>query len=91
MHYIKKSNKQHQQFPLNRQNQFRYYGVIPDDFNVSHIIPIKKDKKLKIDHISISNILAQIFERLLLNKMSEINKTHDNQFGYKNKTSCIIL
>jgi len=71
-----------------------HYGVIPDDFNVTHIIPIKKDKKIKIDDInnlrpiSISNVLAQIFERLLLNKMSEINKTHDNQFGYKNKTSC---
>jgi hypothetical protein len=71
-----------------------HYGVIPDDFNVTHIIPIKKDKKIKTDDInnlwpiSISNILAQIFERLLLNKMSEINKTHDNQFGYKNKTSC---
>ena len=68
--------------------------MIPDDFNVTHVIPIKKDKKIKIDDInnlrpiSISNILAQIFERLLLNKMSEINKTHDNQFGYKNKTSC---
>jgi hypothetical protein len=71
-----------------------HYGVIPNEFNVTHIIPIKKDKKTTINDlnnlrpISISNILAQIFERLLSNKMKEINKTHENQFGYKNKTSC---
>jgi hypothetical protein len=54
-----------------------HYGVIPNEFNVTHIIPIKKDKKITINDlnslrpISISNILAQIFERLLSNKMKE--------------------
>jgi hypothetical protein len=72
-----------------------HYGVIPNEFNVTHIIPLNKDKKITINDlnnlrpISISNILARIFERLLSNKMNEINKTHENQFGYKNKTSCI--
>ncbi len=70
------------------------YCVIPDDFNIAHIVPIKKDKKKSINDIdnlrpiSISNILAQIFERILLTKMNFITKTHENQFGYKNQTSC---
>jgi hypothetical protein len=38
-----------------------------------------------MDAISVSNTLAQIFERLLLLKMIKIDI---NQFGYKNKTSC---
>jgi len=76
---------------------FRYifsYCVIPDELNITHIVPIKKDKKRTINDInnlrpiSISNSLAQIFERLLLTKMSFISKTNDNQFGYKNRTSC---
>ena len=59
-----------------------------------YVIPIKKDKKSSINaidnlrSISTSKILAQIFERVLSNKMNEINKSHENQFGYKNKTSC---
>ena len=70
------------------------YGVIPDDLNITHLVPIKKDKKKSINYIdnlrpiSISNTQAQIFERLLLLKMDKINNTHINQFGYKNKTSC---
>jgi hypothetical protein len=69
-------------------------GVIPDEFNFTHIIPIKKDKNNSINDInnlrpiSISNALAQIFERLLMTKINSINNTHINQFGYKNKTSC---
>jgi hypothetical protein len=38
--------------------------------------------------ISISNVLAQIFERLLGYSLNEIKKTHQNQFGYKSRTSC---
>jgi hypothetical protein len=70
------------------------HGVIPDDINITHIIPIKKDKNKSINDtnnlrpISISNTLAQIFERLLMTKINSINNTHTNQFGYKNKTSC---
>jgi hypothetical protein len=57
-------------------------------------VPIKTDKKKSINDIdnlrliSISNILAKIFERILLTKMNFIFKTHENQFGYKNLTSC---
>ena len=62
--------------------------------NITHIVPIKKDKSKSINDInnlrpiSISNTLAQIFERIMRMKIKSINNTHDNQFGYKNKTSC---
>jgi ABC-type amino acid transport system permease subunit len=37
---------------------------------------------------SISIVLAHIFERLLGYRLNEIKKTHQNQFGYKSRTSC---
>ena len=52
-----------------------YHGVIPSKLNISHIIPIIKDKKKpnnslnNLRPISISNTLAQIFERILLQKI----------------------
>ena len=64
-------------------------------FNVSFIKPILKDfKKPNSDiknlrPISISNSLSQFFERLILEFIPEIKNTHDNQFGYKNKTGCM--
>ena len=70
------------------------YGVIPKNFNNIHIVPIIKDKSKHINDlsnlrpISISNTLAQIFERLIKAKIPLLGKTHQNQFGYKNKTSC---
>ena len=75
-------------------NQIFEFGIIPLNFNVSHIIPIIKDKKKpsnllnNLRPISISNTFAQTFERLILLKIPEINNTHNNQFGYKKKTSC---
>ena len=70
------------------------YGVIPKDFNNVHIIPIVKDRNKSnndlsnLRPISISNTLAQIFERIIKNKIPQLSNTHQNQFGYKNKTSC---
>jgi hypothetical protein len=71
-----------------------HHGVIPSELNITHIIPIIKDKKKpnnslnNLRPISISNTLAQIFERILINKMPQLNQTHQNQFGYKKKISC---
>ena len=48
------------------------FKYIPDNLNISHIVPIIKDKnKLStyvnnLRPISISNFLAQIFERIIL-------------------------
>ena len=53
------------------------YGVIPNNFDLSNLRPV-----------SISNTLAQIFERIIKIKTPEIGHTHQNRFGYKNKTSC---
>jgi hypothetical protein len=69
--------------------------IFPENFNISFIKPIIKDyKKSNSDlknlrPISISNTLSQIFERILLECIPDITNTHDNQFGYKNKTGCI--
>ena len=69
-------------------------SIIPKDFNFTHIIPIIKDITKptntinNLRPISISNTFAQIFERILLHKLPILNQTHQNQFGYKTKTSC---
>ena len=76
---------------------FKYifkYGYIPDNFNVSHIIPLIKEKNKSssdvnnLRPISISNTLAQIFERLMLYKIPKILITRKFQFGYTKKISC---
>ncbi len=73
------------------------YGVIPKDFNNVHIIPIVKDRNKSINDlsnlrpISISKTLAQIFERIIKNKIPQLSKTHQNQFGYKNLVIFLIV
>jgi hypothetical protein len=76
---------------------FKYifkYGVVPKGLNITHIRPILKDKLgpsnelNNLRPISISNVLAQLFERILGYSLNEIKKTHQNQFGYKSRTSC---
>ena len=69
------------------------HGVIPTDFNVSIIRPIIKDHGKSSEDvgnlrpISVSNTLSQIFERILMNKMPELHRTHRNQFGFKRSIS----
>jgi hypothetical protein len=69
-----------------------HYGVIPDEFNTTHIVPIIKDRNKPTNNInnlrpiSISNTLAQIFGRVLL--CQSLIKHIKNKFGYKRKTSC---
>lgn len=61
----------------------------PENFNTSIIRPILKDKSkdngdiTNIRPISISNPVAQLFERLLLNKIKHKIETSVNQFGFK--------
>jgi hypothetical protein len=58
------------------------------------VITIVKDKtKLYNDlnnqrPITISNALAQLFERLLLEKMTILHRTNKSQFGFKSKSFC---
>jgi len=75
-------------------NDFIIDKVIPTKLNTSIIKPIIKDQKKStsdtnnIRPISISNCLAQIFEKLILSNSPKLHKSHKNQFGFKPKTSC---
>ena len=75
-------------------NQFLITGTIPSKLNYSLIKPILKDQNKSTDDknnirpLSISNSLAQIFERLILINSPLLNKSHKNQFGFKIITSC---
>jgi hypothetical protein len=70
-------------------------GLVPLNFNSSFIKSILKDFKKphnslnNIRPISISNTLSQIFERILLSKMSNLKQSSKFQFGYKHGTSCV--
>ena len=67
-------------------------GVFPVGFNVSLItaIPKKGEMKEPADYrpISVSNVLATVFEYYLLSKMTFIFQAHDNQFGFQVGSSC---
>ena len=64
-------------------------GFIPNEFNRTIIKPIIKDNKKKefdinnFRPVSISNSLAQIFERVILKLSPNLIKSDDNQFGFK--------
>ncbi|RNA41785.1 RNA-directed DNA polymerase from mobile element jockey-like [Brachionus plicatilis] len=69
-------------------------GIIPNFFNFGKISPVVKDeKKAKNDvnnirPITISDTLANIYEKLI---MIELDKSHNgvpNQFGFTSKSSC---
>ena len=69
-------------------------GNVPINFNLCIIRPIIKDYNKSnseinnIRPISISNSIAQLSERLILNRNYKSFKTSDNQFGFKKKSSC---
>ena len=75
-------------------NSFVINSKIPFKFNHTIIKPILKDQNKKsndtnnIRPLSISNCLAQIFEKLILLNSPRLAKIHKNQFGFKKKTSC---
>ena len=69
-------------------------GIIPDNFNVSIIQPlIKNPQKSNRDlnnicPISLPDIVANIFERVMLIEIDECHSNHDKPFGYKKYSSC---
>lgn len=83
-----------QPFLLGFFNYFLSAKSIPLNFNISIINPIlkKHDKPSNdmnnIRPISISNCLAQIFEKLILESNPTLSIIHQNQFGFKKNTSC---
>lgn len=70
------------------------FGVMPKMFNVGKIIPILKDEKLNSDDINnirpitISDALANIFEKVVLCEIEKKQKDHNLQFGFKKNSSC---
>lgn len=75
-------------------NQFLLLKKIPKNFNTCKLNPILKDTSKNsndlnnIRPISISNCLAQIFEKLILINSPELYNVSKNQFGFRKKTSC---
>ncbi len=69
-------------------NLMQKNGNVPINFNLCIIRPIIKDFNKSnsdinnIRPISISNSIAQLFERLILNRNYKSFKTSDNQFGF---------
>jgi hypothetical protein len=64
-------------------------SYIPNEFNRVVINPIIKDNKKTAFEINnfrpvlISNCIAQIFERIILKLSPNLQKSEDNQFGFK--------
>ena len=75
-------------------NSILFSAKIPENLNTSIIKPILKDPDKKTDDlnnirpISISNCFAQLLEKLILIRSPKLKITHNNQFGFKQNTSC---
>ena len=67
-------------------------GYIPDEFNVSLVTPIPKKSEIlspgDARPISISSVMANLLEALILDKSFFLRNTSINQLGYKSNTSC---
>ena len=74
-------------------NAILYSGLIPKHFNRSVIIPIIKDKqKKKFDvnnyrPISVSNVFAQLLEKIILMNCPILKESSDRQYGFKEALS----
>ena len=93
--WLKKSNSTTIRYYLMKLfNSIYKYGIFPLDFNLCKIRPIIKnfsksnDDVCNVRPISISGSIAQLFERLVLNRNYKNFKTSKNQFGFKKKSSC---
>jgi exonuclease III len=68
-------------------------GVFPDEFNISLITPLIKDKNVLDDPnntrpISVADALTNLFERILLKLIDSEKKDEEEQFGFKSNSSC---
>jgi len=63
------------------------HGSVTDDFSVSTMVPIPKSKCITSSSnyraISLSSISAKLFDRILLDRYSNIVNTSQLQFGFK--------
>jgi hypothetical protein len=93
--WLKKSNSTTvRHYLLKLMNNIFEIGCFPKEFNLCKLLPIIKnfnkpnDDLNNIRPISISNTIAQLFERLLLNRNYKNFNTSKNQFGFKKNSSC---
>lgn len=69
-------------------------GAIPDNFNTSIIKPLIKDTKLPntdlnyLRPISVPDVFANVFERVILFEINKQHTDHEKQFGFKPNSSC---
>ena len=68
--------------------------VMPDDFNVGKIIPILKDvnasasDKKNIRPITISDVISNVYEKVVQARILASYKPNELQFGFKENSSC---
>ena len=70
-----------------------YYNVLPDNFNTMLPKPVLNKPSLchdikNVRPIAISDTISNIFEYVLLDKISKSSKQIDEQFGFKPNSSC---
>jgi hypothetical protein len=69
------------------------FNIMPINFNIGKITPIIKDSEgshtdiNNIRPITISDLISNIFERLLLNEIIKTHKDATKQFGFKQNSS----
>jgi len=69
------------------------HGFVPEDFQVSTIIPIPKGKNANHTDscncrpITLSSILGKVFDLIVLDRYSDLLATSDLQFGFKPRRS----
>ena len=69
------------------------HGFVPEDFQISTIIPIPKGKNANLTDsdnyrgITVSSVLEKVFDLVVLDKYSDRLVTSDLQFGFKARRS----
>ncbi|CAF0893931.1 unnamed protein product [Brachionus calyciflorus] len=69
-------------------------GIIPSFFNIGKISPVIKDEKQSqcdannVRPITISDTLANIYEKIVLSELNDSHKGTPNQFGFTENSSC---
>ncbi len=93
--WLKKSNSRTMRYYLLKLiNNIYKEGIFPSEFNLCKLRPIIKnfhnasDDVNNIRPISISSSIAQLLERIILNRNYKNFETNKNQFGFKKKCSC---
>ena len=68
------------------------HGFVPDDFLLSVIIPIPKNKRKALNNfdkyraIALSSVMGKLLDKILLCKCTSML-----QFGFKNRTLLVIV